>query len=441
VFLGLQSLRHPFPVQDATDSSHPQNTKRGTHTGSYILEDSKDTRALSKSTFQNSKFFFAVDARCFAMMMTQEDDTLPTPDVAASDGDRTPNRNVTGMEEVNDEDDNDFVSLTDSPDVYGQIHPIETPAMVSRKLQQFRQALQSATTSRNVNDNGADEVTMEWRAAKIALEEYSNLWATDEFLILFLRCELFHIPLAVQRYCRYWNQRVKVFGNSSTNAATDDAAYQPMTLSRIISRDDRDKNAMYNESIQIVSIENNNKDDDSEQQQRSYVFLNPSKQDKTRYTRESMLRAFWYKIHAILQDDDLVQKRGLIIVAYPHHAKFSQFDRHLAKSVLKSVQGCLPVRLSAFHVCHPPSFFRIIYGFIQMFLSQRLKQRIHIHYHHHKQHSSSSSLANDGGSESSIVQVLSTRFDIPKPHLPTELGGDLVMDQTAWLENRLMQGK
>jgi hypothetical protein len=354
----------------------------------------------------------------------------------------------------NDDDDSsendDVVLFSDSPDVYGQIHPIETPALRTRKLQHFRQALQSATTTttrtKNRDDNDdtgcGENVRGAAAAAKIALEEYPHLWATDDFLLLFLRCEVFDIPLAVQRYCRYWNQRVTVFGASSTSDAIISAdAYQPMTLSHIISKDDRnDRNAMFNEFIQIVSIMDNN-DDPEEQRRRSYVFVNPSKQDKTRYTRESMIRAFWYKIHAILQDDERVQKYGLIIVGYPHHAKFSQFDRLLAKSILSSAQGCLPVRLSAFHVCHPPSFFRIIYGFLQMFLSQRLKQRIHIHYSQHPQQQQSVSSLNDDDNESSIVQVLSTRFDIPKSHLPTELGGDLAMDQTAWLENRLLKGK
>ena len=57
----------------------------------------------------------------------------------------------------------------------------------------------------------------------------------------------------------------------------------------------------------------------------SILLVNPSMQDKSKYTRERMLRVLWYMIHAALETES-TQRFG--IVAFPNHARFSQFDRH-----------------------------------------------------------------------------------------------------------------
>lgn len=57
----------------------------------------------------------------------------------------------------------------------------------------------------------------------------------------------------------------------------------------------------------------------------SILLVDPSMQDKSKYTRERMLRVLWYMIHAALETES-TQRFGM--VAFPNHARFSQFDRH-----------------------------------------------------------------------------------------------------------------
>jgi hypothetical protein len=67
-------------------------------------------------------------------------------------------------------------------DIYGQIHPNETPSLVEEKLEEFDNAV-----------------------AKIPQDEKANLWEaerkcphllTDDFKLMFLRCEVFNVDVS-----------------------------------------------------------------------------------------------------------------------------------------------------------------------------------------------------------------------------------------------------
>lgn len=153
---------------------------------------------------------------------------------------------------------------------------------------------------------------------------------------------------------------------------------------------------------------------------RSCLFYDPSRQDKTKYSTESMSRVMWYVLHEALEDET-TQRKGIVIVAYPQHAKFSQLDRTLMRNVTSSIRGCIPVRLSAIHLCHPPSFFQLVFPIIKFFLGERLRQRINVH----------------GGSHEHVLNRLEQKFGLTRDKLPTEIGGEVVLDHDAWLDQRL----
>jgi hypothetical protein len=101
---------------------------------------------------------------------------------------------------------------------------------------------------------------------------------------------------------------------------------------------------------------------------RSIVFVDPSKLDSSKYERESMVRALWYVMHAALENVD-AQKVGNIMLGYPRNTKITQVDRKLMKLNMESIRGCIPVRISALHICHPPVFFaKVIFPIMQLFL-------------------------------------------------------------------------
>ena len=72
---------------------------------------------------------------------------------------------------------------------------------------------------------------------------------------------------------------------------------------------------------------------------RGILFADPSRQDKSLYTRESMTRAMWYVIHALLEDEQ-VQKPGIVFIAYPRNAALHQADRAQMRLNIDSIKGC-----------------------------------------------------------------------------------------------------
>jgi CRAL/TRIO domain len=180
---------------------------------------------------------------------------------------------------------------------------------------------------------------------------------------------------------------------------------------------------------------------------RPILFVDPSRQDKTQYTRESMTRALWYVMHATLQkapggsgstssssssssDDSqeehsdlqhvLGQQKGIVVIAYPHKAKASQVDRKQIQMNVESFRGYLPVRMSAIHLCHPPTFFHLIFPVISMFLGDRLRKRIRIH----------------SGKVEHVLEGLESKYGLTRDKLPSEIGGDVELNHELWLQDR-----
>ena len=183
------------------------------------------------------------------------------------------------------------------PYSYGQKHPVETEESVSDALKRLKEEI----------DGISDKIKANWLKAK---ERCPPKLVDDRHLLLFLRCEVFHVDLAAGRLIKYWDKRVEVFG--------EDKAFLPLTLDGALKEDEI--------SLEMAFVQSTEHATDAEG--RRIILGDPSKLDKSKYTRESMVRAFWYTMHAALEDE-VTQKRGIILLLFPHHAQFSQFDRKL----------------------------------------------------------------------------------------------------------------
>jgi hypothetical protein len=203
---------------------------------------------------------------------------------------------------------------------------------------------------------------------------------------------------------KYWEKRLVIFG--------PDRAFLPLTQDQALKDD---AVAMGFGFFQLTPC----KDPSG----RSIIFVDPSRQDKTKYERESMARSMWYVMHAALEDSE-TQKKGLVAMAYPKKAKFAQLDRGLAKLNMESIKGCVPVRMSVVHLCHPPTFFRIVFPIFKVFMGERIVKRFRVH----------------AGPDESVLEKLAT-FGLTKDFVPSELGGNIVLDHKAWLSDRKADGK
>lgn len=207
------------------------------------------------------------------------------------------------------------------------------------------------------------------------------------------------LQLAALRLAKYWEKRLEIFGPSR--------AFQPLTQKQALKDD---AVAMSYGFFTLMPVK--------EPSGRALVFIDPSKQDKSKYERESMARCLWYVIHVALEDEE-TQKKGLVGLLYPKKAKLTQLDRALAKLNMEAMKGCLPIRVSAMHLCHPPTFFRIVFPIFKLFMGERIVKRFRVH----------------SGSEGAVLEKLAS-FGLSKDLVPTELGGNVVLDHKAWVAER-----
>jgi hypothetical protein len=85
-----------------------------------------------------------------------------------------------------------------TPDVYGQLHPVETPELLKRKQKEFEEEMEKLSADEKKN-------------ILLAHEKCPELVA-DDFKLMFLRCEVYNADLAAKRYAAYWDKRVELFG-------------------------------------------------------------------------------------------------------------------------------------------------------------------------------------------------------------------------------------
>ena len=275
------------------------------------------------------------------------------------------------------------------PDVYGQVHPVETPQLIKGKLKDFDAAVEELRKQKDDSHKSLFQ----------AMEKCPEL-LTRDFKLMFLRCEVFNTDLAVERYSQYWEKRVKVFG--------PEKAFQPLTLDKAVSDDHV---ALELGMMRVVHGV-------TDPTGRAIVYLDPSVQDRTKYARLSMCRALWYTLHAALELES-AQKHGVVLLADPGRAKFSQFDRGLSKVMIPSLQGAIPLRLSALHMCNPPAFVSIILPIVKLFMSERMKKRLLLH----------------SGGKHKVLNRLST-YGLEKSMIPAVLGGEVTLDHIGWVKER-----
>jgi len=288
-----------------------------------------------------------------------------------------------------------IIRCTDNqnPDVYGQVHPIETPDLIERKLAEFDDLV--ADRTKRTDESNRHLIQALGRCPELL---------TDKFKLMFLRCEVFNTALAVARYARYWKERVAIFG--------EEKAFQPLTLDQALSED--------HAAIELGFVVplTNIKDPKG----RAILFVNSYVLDKSRYTYLSLCRAVWYAAHVALESES-AQKYGIVMLHDPSRAKFSQFDVRFAKQILPGMQGAVPLRLAALHNCKPPAFLPIVYSIAKVFVSDRMKKRILFH----------------PGNDLKIRKALA-RYGLDESMIPSELGGEVVVDSKKWFNERRLSG-
>jgi hypothetical protein len=212
------------------------------------------------------------------------------------------------------------------------------------------------------------------------------------------------LQAAAKRYAKYWDRRLEVFGEK--------LAFQPITIENL---PPEDLVPLGIGALQIINRTKTGECDD----ERDMIFFQSGKLEPTKYSRESALRAFWYFFHALLEDEQ-VQQRGLVLLCYSQDFSSRNRDPAFTRMCIASLQGCLPIRLSAFHGCHSPPFYRFVTAMLMMFLGERLRKRV----------------LNHGNASEKVLNALVNKYHIPADCIPTQCGGTLEMDAHEWIQSR-----
>lgn len=252
----------------------------------------------------------------------------------------------------------------------------------------------------------------------------------EEHRLMFLRCELFDIELAALRICKYWNRRIDLFG--------ENRAFKPIHLggdgalsSDGSEHDGADRSAdeaMVQHTLKGLNLGFIRPTQTHDAGGRAILFVNPSRlagyNKNNSDERMGVARALWYVMHNAIEGNDTVQKLGMIAVAHPQHVKPSVIDRKLMKLNMESLSGCIPVRMGGFHICHPPWFFgKIVFPIMRVVMPERMRKRVRVH----------------SGSEEKVLDNLKD-FGLGREVLPSEIGGDVILDTDSWLQEMKSRG-
>ena len=266
--------------------------------------------------------------------------------------------------------------------LYGQIPtPTETKSLIQELMASFGELLEQ--------DKKQDS---SWRLA----EERCPSECRDEFKLIFLRCEVFRVKLAVKRYIRYWNNRLEVFG--------PDKAFLPI-LDLGTNGALKDNHKELKHGYVRSATPGTCQDPDG----RAIFFIDGTKLDDARddpeITVEGMIRATWYQVHAGLLSES-AQRKGFVVL-YRSVRSLKALRKSPAKSIAASIRGALPIRLAAIHIIDPPPLVSILIRLARSVIGKAIQNRMYVH---------------DFESHEKILENLS-KYGLDRNQLPNELGG------------------
>lgn len=252
--------------------------------------------------------------------------------------------------------------------------PSETPTLIQEKLANFESDL--------------DTIDKEKKRGYIMAKEKCPSECDDTFKLVFLRCEVFNVERAVDRFVKYWNTRIEVFGEKR--------AFLPMSLDGAMKDDTV---ALQMDYLQVAT--------ETDPAGRAILLFDFNK-EAGEVSSESLLRVVWYQVHVALTLESC-QKRG--VVCYVRCLdRMSDWRPSLSKKIATAGRGILPIRFAGMHFMHPPTSLSIIMACIKPLVGKKLRHRFYTH----------------SGSTGDILKSLS-RFGLgTKDKLPVNFGGHLV---------------
>jgi len=270
----------------------------------------------------------------------------------------------------------------DLEEIYGLTPtPEEIPSLVQEKVAEF--------------DRMLDDVRLEKKTAYAMAQEKCPGLCGEKFKLVFLRCEVFKVKRAVDRWIKYWDKRLDLFGKEK--------AFLPMTLDGAMEGCEKVAGSNY------LSVAEGTTDPDGRA-----IMLFDFREEAKDHSSEDLLKTIWYQAHIALKSD-LAQKKGIVLfVRCADNVSDATRVSHW-KKIVESGKGAIPVRASALHFISPPAWMNALLRVVKFMLGAKLRKRVYVH----------------SGSMDNVLASLSVFGLGTKDTLPALFGGDLVFSSNA----------
>lgn len=208
---------------------------------------------------------------------------------------------------------------------------------------------------------------------------------------------------------KYWKLRAHVFNNANSGA-NPNAAYLPMTQTGALTP----AGAMQLANRKVYQLL-----PQTDTSGRSVILHDLARNNYKEHTFYDELSWLWYLIETVMEDPNR-RKLGVVIMVDSRGIS----REHICKggfSMLIDVMAALPISFKAIHSCYPSAIFKhIIFPVVKRLSPKPLWLRSILHY----------------GTTNEVLMSLSG-YCLPPDRVPTDLGGQLVVDIVSWMAHRL----
>jgi len=224
---------------------------------------------------------------------------------------------------------------------------------------------------------------------------------SHEHKLMFLEHDRGNAEEAARKIARYWDLRLSVFG--------PDRCFLPMTL----------KGAMKEQAVPMLKSGIMQLLPVTDTAGRSVLYYCPSRRNLSEFNTQQELMCTWFLTETIMEAPEL-RRRGMVILINQMNTTPYHYSSAFVK-ICGEMQRCMPVTMRATHICHQSRMFNyVIHPMARYLLPKSTRVRTKVHY----------------GTTGEILMSLATHC-LPRSRLPTELGGEIVLDMGIWLKNRM----
>ena len=214
------------------------------------------------------------------------------------------------------------------------------------------------------------------------------------------------VQRAASQLARYWKVREHMF-----NGAHPDTAFLPMT--QVGALTPAGASLLTTRRIWQLLPQ-------TDTSGRSIVYFVPGRKNYSEHSFYEELAGLWYLIETVMEDPD--RRRCGVVMLMDLRGYTRQHTSRGAFSGLTDLTSALPIScFKAVHACYPSSLVNhVIFPIIKRLSPREIRLRTVLHH----------------GSVNEVLTSLSG-YCLPPECVPTDLGGQLVVDSPSWMLSRL----